>query len=207
MRARPGWNAGRWKAGLAGTLALVTACAALAITQRTTTSAAPEPRPVTLEAALASFGGSSDFFLKIPGIVGDSTLDNHPNEIDVQKFSWSVTNSAQKAGAGAFGNLSVTKYVDPSSPPLMKAAAAATTLSSVTLTADKPGAEPFEYTRLTLTNAKVVSFKQAGDAADGILETVTFSYKRLTLRFFKQSNTGGSTEIRACWDLLTKAAC
>jgi type VI secretion system secreted protein Hcp len=103
--------------------------------------------------------------------------------------------------------VTITKYVDPASPPLMRAVAAGLTYSSVTLFAEKPGSTPFEYYRLTLANARVQSFKQSGTRAAGILDTVAFSYTKITLRHVRQLAGGGTTTVQNCWDLTANAAC
>jgi type VI secretion system secreted protein Hcp len=175
---------------------------ALALTRHTGTS---EPEtPMTLDAALASFGGATQYFLRVPGIPGDVTVTNHANDIDVQSFSWNVTGQTR----AAFTPLTITKFADPASPLLMKQAANQNALQTVTLFAEKPGSPAFGYYQLTLNNSKVTSFKQSGDRAKGILDTVSFSYTKLTLKYTKQSPTGGpGTVTGACWDIVLNAAC
>ena len=43
-----------------------------------------------------------DAFLKIDGIEGESTDKTHPGEIEIQSFSWGVSNTAS-GGAGGGG--------------------------------------------------------------------------------------------------------
>ena len=132
-------------------------------------------------------------------------MQAHANQIDVQTFSWGVTNPT---GTVLFGNLSITKFVDPASPLLMKAVAAGTTFPTVTLYATCNGSTPFQYYQLTLTNAKVRSFAESGNRSSGITDTVAFSYTRITLRFTKQSPTGASNGfVEQCWDLTLRASC
>ena len=106
---------------------------------------------MTLDAALASFGGATQFFLRIPTIPGDVTVVKHENDIDVQSFSWDVKGQTH----AAFTPLTVTKFVDPASPLLMKQAANQNTLPTVTLFGEKPGSPAFGYYQLTLNNSKV----------------------------------------------------
>ena len=108
----------RWIA--AALVAVVVVSLGVVAVTRDTGSPSPE-RPMTIDAALASFGSASAYYLNIPGIPGDSTVKAHANQIDVQTFSWGVTNPT---GTASFGNLNITKFVDPASPLLMKAVAA-----------------------------------------------------------------------------------
>ena len=41
-----------------------------------------------------------DAFLKIEGIEGESTDKVHPGEIEIQSFSWGVSNTAQRRRRG-----------------------------------------------------------------------------------------------------------
>jgi type VI secretion system secreted protein Hcp len=191
----------RW-IGLAIMMAVVLGIGAVSATRNT--GDASRLHPTTLNAELASFASATNYYLRIPTIPGDSTVQAHVNDIDVQTFSWGVTASSTRA---TFGDVTITKYVDPASPLLMKATANGQTFSSVTLFAEKPGSTPFEYYRLTLANANMKSFKQSGTRASGILDTVAFSYTRITLRHTRQLATGGTAVVQACWDLVTNAAC
>jgi type VI secretion system secreted protein Hcp len=195
LRARRRWI------GLTIVVAVALGIGAVSATRDTGDSS---PRPMTLNAALASFATATNYYLRVPGIPGDSTVQAHVNDIDVQSFSWGVTASSTRA---TFGDVTITKYVDPASPLLMKATANGQTFSSVTLFAEKPGSTPFEYYRLTLNNSNVKSFKQSGTRASGILDTVAFSYTKITLRHTRQLSTGSISTVSACWDLVTNGAC
>jgi type VI secretion system secreted protein Hcp len=69
----------------------------------------------------------TDFFLKIPGLDGESEDATYKNCIDVESWSWGMTQSGSMhiAGGGGKGkvsihDLSVTKNVDKASPALMQ---------------------------------------------------------------------------------------
>ena len=42
---------------------------------------------------------AADFFLKLEGIDGESTDDKHKGELDIESFSWGVT----QLGTGGYG--------------------------------------------------------------------------------------------------------
>jgi type VI secretion system secreted protein Hcp len=67
-----------------------------------------------------------DMFLKLNGLTGESKDKVHTNEIDVLSWSWGMTNngSAHVGGGAGSGKVSVqdltlSKFVDSSSPKLM----------------------------------------------------------------------------------------
>jgi type VI secretion system secreted protein Hcp len=187
------------------TTAAVLMLVGVAIGLSTRGTEAPQSREVSFDAALAAFGTASNYYLKIPGIPGDSTSSTHANEIDVETFSWGLTNTT---GTAAITNLTVSKYIDPASPLLMKATALGTTFTSIVLTADKTGSTPFRYVTLTLSNAKLKSFKETGSRATGILENITFSYTQARLRYTSQSSTGGiGPSVEACFDFPSRTVC
>ena len=69
---------------------------------------------------------SADMFLKIEGVEGEAVDHKHGGEIDVLAWSWGMTQSGSMhiGGGGGAGkvsvdNLTVTKYVDKSTPNLI----------------------------------------------------------------------------------------
>jgi type VI secretion system secreted protein Hcp len=182
--------------------------ASLAVGVATRGTDKPErPREVSISTALAAFTTANAYFLKIPSIPGDSTESNHANEIVVRTVSWGLTNSAGTASGGVFDNIVVGKLIDRASPALMKAAAAGTALGTIVLAAERNGSQPFTYAAITLTGAKSKSFRETGDLANGISETVGFAYTSIRLTYNKQNADGTSTPFTACWNLATHAAC
>src|SRR5262245_7006243 len=93
-----------------------------------------------------------DFFLKIEGIDGESTDDKHKGEIDIQSFSWGVTNTGSHGAGGGggtgksvFQDLHFTTHVNKSSPKLMLACATGEHLKKAVLTVRKAGKDQQEY--------------------------------------------------------------
>ncbi|MDQ1477966.1 MAG: Type secretion system effector, Hcp [Actinomycetota bacterium] len=59
------------------------------------------PSAVSLNAALTAFTTAHGYFLKVPGILGESVEAAHENEIDVRTVSWGVTNATGTTVTGA----------------------------------------------------------------------------------------------------------
>src|SRR5689334_21091545 len=71
---------------------------------------------------------AADCFLHLSSIPGESTVPGHENDIDLQSYSWQGVSVPPVIGGGGsskavFKDLSLTKYVDKSSPKLMLACA------------------------------------------------------------------------------------
>ncbi len=165
------------------------------------------PREVSLKAALAAVTGANSYFLRIPGIAGESTDAVHKGEIDIQGFEWGLANPLI-GGRATFDDVKLSKRLDLASPLLMKAVAAGTPYASAVLTARKNGSPSFEYATLTLYTVYVQSLKQTGTEVDGVSENISLGYKKIRLRYVKQDPSGGpNTVVTGCWDLTSYTAC
>src|SRR5438309_10883689 len=89
-----------------------------------------------------------DMFLKINGVDGESKDDKHKKEIDVLAWSWGMSNSGSAHAGGGAGagkvnvqDVSVTKYVDSSSPKLMLACCNGTHYANPLLPGRKAGGD------------------------------------------------------------------
>jgi type VI secretion system secreted protein Hcp len=189
--------------------ACLATCLAVTVALAGTDSPKPQaaPQPVSIDAALAAFTTAQAYFLKVPGIPGESVDSEHVNEIDVKTMSWGVTNAGGTASGAVISDLTVTKMIDQASPLLMKAAAAGTALGTVVLTAEKNSQSPVTFAVITITGAKVRSFKQTADPSNSFAETDGFSYTSMKLTYFKQKPDGSTTPITGCWNLATHVAC
>ena len=109
-------------------------------------------------------GPSADIFLKLDGIPGESTDDDHKGEIDVEAFTF---NAKRASGKGRFSPMRVIKVYDASSPRLMQAAASGRHIRSATLTFRRSG-DPsgVEFLVYKLSDVTVASYQEGGANAD-----------------------------------------
>jgi type VI secretion system secreted protein Hcp len=119
-----------------------------------------------------------DYFLKIEGIKGESVDDKHKDEIDVESFSWGVSQTSVRSGAGGaaagkaqFQDFHFTMSVNRSSPQLFLATADGhhikqATFVGETRNTDKGGDQFFKY---TFTDVLVSSYQDAG-SANGVID-------------------------------------
>jgi type VI secretion system secreted protein Hcp len=109
-------------------------------------------------------GPSADIFLKLDGISGESTDEDHKGEIDVEAFTF---NAKRASGKVKFSPLRVIKVYDASSPKLMQAAASGRHIRSGTLTFRRSG-DPngVEFLTYKLSDLTVTSYQEGGANTD-----------------------------------------
>jgi type VI protein secretion system component Hcp len=75
------------------------------------------------------------------------------------------------------------------------------------LTGEKSSSTPLTYAVITITGAKVRTWRQSADLNNAFAETVGFSYTSMKLTYFKQNDNGSTTPYAGCWNLATHVAC
>jgi type VI secretion system secreted protein Hcp len=139
-----------------------------------------------------------DMFLKIEGITGESQDSKHKDEIDVLSWSWGMTQSGTThlgsgggAGKVAVHDLSVTKYLDNSSPNLMLYCCKGKHITEMNLTVRKAGDNPLEYLKIKMENGLVSSVSTGGSGGeDRLTENVTLNFQKVHVEYSKQKADG-----------------
>jgi len=150
----------------------------------------------------ATSGAAVDMFLQLDGIPGDSRDAQFQGATDVLAYSWGVSNTG--AGRPSFQDLSLTKYIDATSPVLLQRAASGERIPSARLSVRKAGERPFVYTRLCLTDVTVKSISSGGSGGeDRLTENVSLGYRSVVESYIpaKADGTPG-TPIVGGWDLV-----
>jgi type VI secretion system secreted protein Hcp len=154
-----------------------------------------------------------DIFLKVAGIKGESSDDQHREEIDVASFSWGL--SRQRAtstggGAGAskadFQDLHVVTNVSQASPQLFLASAAGRHIETAILTCRKvSGGTQQDFLKYTLTDVLVASYHTDGQAEDSApVDEVSFTYAQIKVEYRPQRADGSlGAPITAGWNVKT----
>jgi type VI secretion system secreted protein Hcp len=161
--------------------------------------------------SFSSAYASSDFFLKIDGINGESNDDKHKGEIDIQSFSWGVSNAGSMAsggGAGAgkasFQDFHFTKTIDKSSPLLFQAMATGEHIKEAKLMVRKAGSTPVEYLTITLSDILVSSISASGNSNDQApIEELSLNFSKIEMEYQPIDASGKASEssIKASWNL------
>lgn len=141
---------------------------------------------------------SVDQFLKIGDIEGESRDKEHADEIDVLAWSWGMSQSGttHSGGGGGAGkvnvqDLSITKYVDKSSPNLMRACCNGKHYDEALLTVRKAGENPVEYVKLKLNEVIITSVSTGGSGGeDRLTENVTLNFAKFEHIYTAQKADG-----------------
>ncbi len=168
-----------------------------------------------LLAMMLSFGwdarGATDIFLKLAGVEGESADARHPKEIDVLSWSWGLTNSGSVVTGGGkvqIKDISFTKYVDKSSPPLMLATCNGKAFTQAVFVFRRAGSSPIEYMRVTLTDVTVASVSTSASTADSRpTEVVNLRFATVKVDYTVQNADGSAgTVVSFGWDVLRNTA-
>jgi type VI secretion system secreted protein Hcp len=151
-----------------------------------------------------------DMFIKIGNIEGESKDDKHAKEIDVLAWSWGLSQSGNAhlgtgAGSGKVSvqDISITKYVDKATTPLILAASKGTHYDKAVLTVRKAGDSPLEYIKITLEDLIVSSLSTGGSGGeDRLTENVSLNFAKFKVEYTEQDAKGGAGKTStAAWDI------
>jgi type VI secretion system secreted protein Hcp len=151
-----------------------------------------------------------DMFLKLDGVNGESKDKVHGKEIDVLSWSWGMTNSGSAhygAGAGSgkahVQDLTVTKYVDRSSPNLMLSCCNGKHYGSALLTVRKAGGKPIEYIKIKLEEVMITGVTTGGSQNQDLqTENLILNFAKVSIDYTPQNADGSpGTAIPFGWDI------
>lgn len=151
-----------------------------------------------------------DMFIKVGDLKGESKDASHKAEIDVLAWSWGVSNSGSAhtgggAGAGKANvqDLSLTKYIDLSSPDLLLACCNGKHFPEATLTVRKAGETPLEYLKIKLTEVLITSVSTGGSGGeDRLTENITLNFAKVNVDYMEQTEKGAvGGKPKMGWDI------
>ncbi len=142
---------------------------------------------------------ATDFILEIDGIKGESTDKEFKGHIDIESFSWGISNSGNMAAGGgggagkaSFSDVTFSKNVDLSSPKLAYHCASGAHIKKATLHVRKQGKDQKEYYTILLEEMIVSSFQSGGSSGNPILHE-TFGLNFTKIKFvYKEQKPDGS---------------
>jgi type VI secretion system secreted protein Hcp len=155
-----------------------------------------------------------DMFLKLTGITGESKDQKHKDEIQIDSFTFGMTQlgSSSFGGGGGTGKVSVneigiTKIVDKASCALMYHCCSGKHIPEGIITVRKAGDQPLEYLKIKLTEVVVTGVQHNGAAGtDLVVETVALNFAKFKVEYQEQKSDGsGSPAGELGWDLKANA--
>ena len=155
-------------------------------------------------------GGRAQGFLTIDGIKGESTDKSHKDAIDIQSFSFGVTNSGTFSGGGgggagkaSFSSFKFNKLYDASSPSLFTATATGKHIETATFAFRRNGGDtPGDFLTVKLTDVLVTGYQQGGTKEPPLLEGVELDASKISIEYKPQKPDGSlGPAVIATYDL------
>jgi type VI secretion system secreted protein Hcp len=157
-----------------------------------------------------------DMFLKIDGIQGESTDNDHRDEIDLLSYTWGEAQpvAAGSGAGGAAGRVTMqdfhfTMRVNRASPRLFLACANGARIKNAVLTVRHAGANPVEFLKWTVTDITVASYQTAASVPSGDAPTdqVSLRFTKIEMEYTRIKPDGSlDAPIKEGWDLTTNRA-
>jgi type VI secretion system secreted protein Hcp len=137
-----------------------------------------------------------DYFLKLDGVKGESKDAKHKDEIQLESFSWGMsqqgsfaTGSGGGTGKVSFHDISISKLLDKASATLMLFCANGKHIPSGLVTFRKAGENPVEYLKIKLTDI-LVSSVQLGGSGEVPHENVSLNFSKVEFEYQAQGKDG-----------------
>jgi type VI secretion system secreted protein Hcp len=152
-------------------------------------------------------------FLKIEGIKSESNHEGHKEEIEVLDYRWSVAyprSASSLSGLGEtarahFGDLTVYKAIDKSSPELAQACAKGRRFDSARFQLCRAGGDTEPYMEYVLTDVIITSVRTGGRGyGENLpLEEVSLSYGKIQWKYIQTRVESGKAAgfVTKTWDL------
>jgi len=152
-----------------------------------------------------------DMFLKLDSVKGESKDKTHKQDIDVISWSWGMSNSGSAHAGGGAGSgkvnvqdITVTKWVDSSSPKVMLSCCDGTHFAKAQLTVRKAGGEaPVEYIVIKMEEVLITSVSTGGSGGeDRLTENLSLNFAKVSLDYTPQGDKGAAgNAIPFAWNI------
>jgi type VI secretion system secreted protein Hcp len=152
---------------------------------------------------------ASDFLLEIEGIKGESSDKKHPGTIEVDSFSWGVSNAGSHAAGGgggagkaSFSDINFSTHVNKSSPELMQHCATGKHIKKAVLFVRKQGTEQQEYYVINFSDLLVSSYQSGGGGGNVPVDSFSLNFAKIEFSYSPQKPDGTlDTAVKASWNL------
>lgn len=165
-------------------------------------------------------GDFQDFSLKIDGIKGEARGANSKDEIDLESWSFGITQAASFGAGGrgggvgkvAFNDISFRARMSCASPKLMDACATGKHIGQAILTCRKAGGKQEVFYSITLSDVLVSSYRTGASGASGSEESIlpidefTLNFARIESSYKQQDSKGSvGAAVKSGWDVRKNA--
>lgn len=133
---------------------------------------------------------ASDYLLEIDGVKGESKDKAHPETIELESFSWGISNAGSfgsggggGSGKASFQDLHFTTKVSKASPLLALKCATGAHIKKATLFVRKAGEDPQDYYTIKLEDILVSSYQSGGHEGSSELPVDQFALNFAKIEF------------------------
>lgn len=146
---------------------------------------------------------STNNFLKIDGIPGESTTLGHAQEIDILSWSFGASITGGKtAGKPNFEDLKITKTFDKSSPKLFLTELTGKPIPKMVLSVRK-ASQNQDFLKITMENVIISNYNTDG-SGNGIIDELSFNFDKILIEYQEQDQEGKIiSTTTAGWNLKT----
>ncbi|KVP58482.1 Hcp1 family type VI secretion system effector [Burkholderia ubonensis] len=157
-----------------------------------------------------------DMFMKLGDIKGEAQDETHKEEIELLAWHWGLEQSGTMhmgtgggAGKVSVRDLSITKYTDKASPPIIAKCTKGDHIGKAILTVRKAGGDkPLEYYKITLEHVIVSSYETGSGGEERFIETVKLNFAKFHVEYQPQNaqgvKEGGVVDVK--WDIPKNAS-
>jgi type VI secretion system secreted protein Hcp len=145
-----------------------------------------------------------DFILKIKDIDGESAIEGHKNEIEIDSFSWGVgqhgsthTGTGSGAGKSSLHDITFSKHTDKSSTLIAQACCVGQHIENAKLFIRKSGGKnaPIDYLTIELKDVFVSNFQVSGHNGSGLAaESFSLNFGEISMVYQTQDSKGKATK-------------
>jgi type VI secretion system secreted protein Hcp len=153
---------------------------------------------------------TTDSHIKFAGVEGESTHKDHKNEIDVESWSWGVSQAAGLAGGGSGkgkatpGDFHFTHKYDKASPVLAKYCASGKHFADAKLTQRKAGEGQKDFLVVTMKEVFITTVQNSGGYEGNVQESVSCTYKDIEFEYKAQDDKGAlGGAVKFGWNIAT----
>ena len=153
---------------------------------------------------------ASDYLLEIDGIKGESRDEKHKGTIEIESFSWGLTQSGspeRSGGAGkvVFQDIHFSTRLSSASPQLFLSCATGQHIKKATLFVRKSGGSQDNSYKVTLEDVLISSYQQSGNGESGDTvptDSFSFNFAKIDLEYSVQKDDGSlDAPVKAGWDV------
>lgn len=146
-----------------------------------------------------------DYFLKIDGVLGESTDAAHKGEIDVEAWSWGETRQSGGAGRVTMSDFSFTITLSKASPKLFLACAEGDHIKGAWLTARRAAGKDADYfLKWTFSDLLVSSYETGAATGQAPRDQISLNFSKIEVEYKEQKADGSfGAGFKAGWDVKT----